>query len=61
MLKELFSALLGAEAPPVAPADLTDDPHPTDRARARVLGWFAVAALGVIILGGLIAILTDLL
>jgi hypothetical protein len=60
MVKELFSALLGAEAPPVAPADLTDDPHPTDRGRARVLGWLAVAALGVIILGSLIAILTDL-
>ena len=35
MVKELFSALLGAEAPPVAPADLTDEPA-NDRGHRHV-------------------------
>jgi hypothetical protein len=60
MIRELFPSLLGAEAPPVAPADLSQDPRPTDPSRHIVLGWIAVVILGLFIMVNLIAILPQI-
>jgi hypothetical protein len=56
VIRDLLTALLGTQAPPVAPADLTTDEEPSDPARGRVVGWIAVAILGVVILVGAVAI-----
>ena len=49
MVKDLLSALLGTQAPPVAPHDMSADPDPGDPRTGRVVGWLVVAALAVLL------------
>ena len=60
MVKQLLSALLGTQAPPVAPDDMSVRPQPEDRTSALIVGWLVVAALAVLIVASAVGIIASL-